>query len=374
MKLKHEFIQLPYQFDVDVLQQEVNSLAKELWTPHHEGFNGNFSIPLVSRGGEMNNDFKGPMACTPLLDECLYLRQVIASFGQVVGRSRLMGLDPGAQVPVHSDINYHWYKRVRIHVPIVTDPNVAFYCGDKQLHMQAGDAWIFDSWKYHQVKNNSDLFRVHLVIDICGDANFWRMTQSGAVPWIDSRKTLHHAQQYPFKPGHFSHIETEKYNTPLVMAPGEMEGLARDLIDDIKQVQSNAADDVKEMVDKVNEFCHQWRCLWSLHGFNQSGWPHYHQLRQKAFEEVRHLDSKLTLLNGTQAPRMYLHCMIDPGLNVEVKDSFLSDSTEQKAETPASLTSQVALAEKKPTIQLSRNDPCHCGSGKKYKHCHGKLS
>jgi uncharacterized protein YecA (UPF0149 family) len=20
-----------------------------------------------------------------------------------------------------------------------------------------------------------------------------------------------------------------------------------------------------------------------------------------------------------------------------------------------------------------RNDPCHCGSGKKYKHCHGSL-
>jgi preprotein translocase subunit SecA len=24
--------------------------------------------------------------------------------------------------------------------------------------------------------------------------------------------------------------------------------------------------------------------------------------------------------------------------------------------------------------QVGRNDPCPCGSGKKYKHCHGKLS
>ncbi|WP_415877815.1 SEC-C metal-binding domain-containing protein [Azospira inquinata] len=23
---------------------------------------------------------------------------------------------------------------------------------------------------------------------------------------------------------------------------------------------------------------------------------------------------------------------------------------------------------------MGRNDPCPCGSGKKYKHCHGKLS
>jgi preprotein translocase subunit SecA len=27
-----------------------------------------------------------------------------------------------------------------------------------------------------------------------------------------------------------------------------------------------------------------------------------------------------------------------------------------------------------PYPKVGRNDPCPCGSGKKYKHCHGKLS
>jgi preprotein translocase subunit SecA len=27
----------------------------------------------------------------------------------------------------------------------------------------------------------------------------------------------------------------------------------------------------------------------------------------------------------------------------------------------------------KPGAKISRNDPCPCGSGKKYKHCHGAL-
>ena len=26
------------------------------------------------------------------------------------------------------------------------------------------------------------------------------------------------------------------------------------------------------------------------------------------------------------------------------------------------------------TQKVGRNDPCPCGSGKKYKHCHGKLT
>ena len=28
----------------------------------------------------------------------------------------------------------------------------------------------------------------------------------------------------------------------------------------------------------------------------------------------------------------------------------------------------------RPSHKVGRNDPCPCGSGKKYKHCHGKLT
>ncbi len=28
----------------------------------------------------------------------------------------------------------------------------------------------------------------------------------------------------------------------------------------------------------------------------------------------------------------------------------------------------------RPGQKVGRNDPCPCGSGKKYKHCHGKLA
>jgi len=29
---------------------------------------------------------------------------------------------------------------------------------------------------------------------------------------------------------------------------------------------------------------------------------------------------------------------------------------------------------RRPEPKLGRNDPCHCGSGKKYKKCHGKAA
>jgi len=45
-------------------------------------------------------------------------------------------------------------------------------------------------------------------------------------------------------------------------------------------------------------------------------------------------------------------------------DEALAVSTEEKPDQPT-----VRLIDK-----IGRNDPCPCGSGKKYKHCHGRLS
>ena len=178
MKLTNEFIQLPLLFDVEQLKKEVAKFTQADWKPHHEGFNGNFSIPLISVGGKNNNDFKGEMKETSYLQSSPYLRQVISSFGEVIGRSRLMGLAPGAEVPLHSDINYHWFRRVRIHVPIVTEPSVTFYCADKEINMKAGEAWIFDSWKYH---------RVSIFVDLVA---FGRYLKRAIAP---AKKRKHHA-------------------------------------------------------------------------------------------------------------------------------------------------------------------------------------
>jgi hypothetical protein len=358
VKLEHEFIQLPILFDPEKLAEEVKNIASNNWVAHHEGFKGNSSTPLVSVNGEKNNDFKGPMACTDVLEACPYLKQVIASFGEVIGRSRLMGLEPGSEVPLHSDINYHWYKRVRIHIPIVTDSSVIFHCSEKKVHMQAGEAWIFDSWKYHKVKNDSDIFRIHLVIDITGSAKFWDFVKQGRVPWItDSTDDFELSE---FSPSGDKEIITETFNSPLVMSPGEIDYLADELIREIQCDDANPQSDAAKMIVKVNRFCQDWRCLWSQYGLSQKGWPHYHSLRQSAYEGVKAYDGTVKLSNGTPAPRMFLHCIIDSALNVEVESSFKAPD--------AMNTPQIQIDKPVP-----RNALCPCDSGKKYKHCHGLI-
>ncbi len=322
MKLPHEFIQLPILFDVQKMAEEVNRFDKGMWVPHHEGFAGNFSIPLISVNGQDNNKFKGPMAVTRHLQQCAYLKQVIASFGEVIGRSRLMGLAPGCEVPFHSDINYHWYKRVRIHIPIITEPSVIFHCGGKSLHMKAGEAWLFDSWKYHRVENNSDVFRVHLVVDISGGSKFWRMVETSGIPLSGQQNSSEsHFKQISWNNNKQVQIATERFNMPLVMSPGEMDGLIQDLLNYLDPTKGTEQERAffRQQVTALGQ---DWRLFWSQFGLREEGWRHYHQLRIKIFESVKHLDNQLFLDNGTQATRMLLHCIIDPALNPEVKGMY----------------------------------------------------
>jgi preprotein translocase subunit SecA len=65
-------------------------------------------------------------------------------------------------------------------------------------------------------------------------------------------------------------------------------------------------------------------------------------------------------------------------MNVQYQHADFAAASDTAAETQ-DMESDVAVAEKpRPFVRgaqkVGRNDPCPCGSGRKYKHCHGKLS
>lgn len=280
MKLATEFVRLPYTFDIQRLQEEISIFTPQDWLPHVQGFEGNSAIPLISLKGEMNNDFNGPMEISHQLKRLPYTQQVLASFGEVFGRSRLMGLAPGCRVPEHRDVNYHWYKRVRIHIPLITNPKVLFYCGDTHVHMAEGETWIFDSWKKHWVENNSDAFRVHLVIDTIGSFQFWDTVAKSEWRCANHQKqTASIPDKFiSFKEGETPSIPTERFNAPLVMHPGEVEALILDIISDARACRDNPPFALEKFENALTHFRHEWHRLWSLWGQTKEGWPYYERL------------------------------------------------------------------------------------------------
>ena len=279
MRLSRPFIRLPFRFDAERLAEEVRRFAPDRWMAHPSGLPGNSAIALISSGGGDNDSFEGEKKPTPHLGQCEYMRQVMAGFGQVLSRSRLMKLDASAELNLHVDFNYHWFSRVRIHIPVITHPSVIFHCGRERLHMQAGECWIFDSWRRHRVINRSAQDRVHLVIDTSGSSRFWDMVR--AVERADASATAANARFIAFEPGKPVELRTEQFASLPVMAPGECAALIEDLIADFSGNPDNDPSLVETYATLMRGFASDWRELWLLYGHRPEGFGHYRALIEK---------------------------------------------------------------------------------------------
>jgi len=289
VELPQPFVRLPFRFDVSRLQMELSQFDDTIWMSHPNRINGNSAIPLVSLNGEDNDDFSGEMIGTPHLDRCEYIQQVMAHFDEVIARSRLMKLDAGAEVTPHVDFNYHWYHRVRIHIPIITDPKVTFYCGDAQVNMREGECWIFDSWRLHKVTNESDIDRTHLVIDTAGSSRFWRLVERFSTYDLSDNSSdfEQHVDYLNYQENEKASIRTERFNVAPVMAPGELEAIAEELITDVANNPDNNPALVSEYRGLLRDLAKDWREVYSLHAYHSSGTELYRQLLNRTVTNLR---------------------------------------------------------------------------------------
>lgn len=320
MQLPHAFIQLPFAFDVERLQFELDQFDDSTWMAHPSRLNGNSAIPLVSLQGQDNDDFSGRMIPTPHLARCEYMQQSMASFGEVLARSRLMRLAAGAEVSPHIDFNYHWYTRVRIHIPIVTNPQVIFHCGDQQRHMQAGECWIFDSWREHRVVNDSDQDRVHLVIDTSGSSRFWNLVNALQTDSTDSPLV---SKKVPHLPGFQPELKTERFNNAPIMAPGELAALAHELIEDLRAQPANDPMVLQEYQRLLDDLAKDWRELWHLYGYEQAGWRHYKGLLDRTVKQLRaNPRALITSSNGLGVNPIIMQRILRAALNIDQMPAF----------------------------------------------------
>lgn len=333
MKLASEFVQLPLQFDVERLQLELAQFDGFEWEPHPFDFPGNSAIPLVSARGEINNDFVGDMRSTAALERCPYIQQVLAQFNTVLGRSRLMRLEAGAKVPPHSDTNYAWRKRVRIHIPIITSPEVLFTsCGSSTVHMQAGQAWIFDNWRRHTVENNSAAPRVHLVIDTAGSSEFWAMVSRGSDPTTVSSTPIE------FKADEKPELLFETYNSLRLATPGELENLCAEFLAELELVEAPQPGQLASVRQTLSEFQFDWRMSWLQHADSDIGVAKCDFLRSETRVTLQSQLGECTLAsNGAKA--------------YEVIENWLSACIDRKA--PGILVNTPALAASPDKVDTS---------------------
>lgn len=301
MRLPQPFHRLAVNFDAERLRAEIAALPDDAWAAHPDGTPGNSAVRLISVDGGENDFVNGPMQPTPHLARSPYLRQVLASFGVVWSRSRLLRLAPGAAVPEHADINHHWFNRVRIHIPVVTRPGVRFHCGGETVHMAAGEAWILDTWRLHRVENASDVARIHLVADTSGSAAFWQFVQRSAA----GREGARHV---PFDPAGQCEPLTERVPPPCVMAPGEIDLLVNDLRAELAAPHDAPAARARlaHYHALLDAFTRDWRQLHAVHGETPAGWTEFERLRDSVREAARGAGEGLVVASNRVAANRVL--------------------------------------------------------------------
>lgn len=282
MKLHTRFLQLPIKFDASILAAEVALIEPSAWRPHPAGYEGNDYLPLIAAYGDAANEgFQGPMRPTLHLSNARpYLQDVLGSLGAVLGRTRLMRLSGHAEVTEHVDANYYWRERMRVHVPIVTQPTVRFHCADQVVHMAAGECWVFDTWSLHRVINDESRARIHLVVDTVGGDSMLRLLSASRAPNAQANGW---APQMIAPSNAPSALEFETVNTPSVMCPWELREHINFLLAETAPNQPMMAD-----VARVSGiFLHRWRALWAAFGDADAGKPRYRALLNQYVNDLR---------------------------------------------------------------------------------------
>ena len=335
MRLTQPFIRLPFAFDIERLRTEIAQFAPNEWRPHPQNHPGNWALPLVAVDGDVTNEgVAGPMRPTPYLARCPYIRQVMGALGVPLGRSRLMKLDARAEATAHVDINYYWMQRVRVHVPVETFPEVRFLCGDATTQMAAGECWIFDTWRKHNVLNPTPRERIHLVVDTVGSEAFWVLANGEARP---PRRVPYAADSEP-------DLAFEQVNIPVVMSPWELEAAWDAWIADAYEGSAHAGT-ADALVAAAAPIFLRWRALWARYGDSAPGWPQFAAATEEFERRTYPLAATVELPNGVSLGNIIKRSLV-PAMHTPMQRKGFARSA---AHIPD--LGQVSAAPAKPQIQ-----------------------
>lgn len=173
-------IKFPLQYNAAKLEQEIRKILNLQWVNHYHtsDYNGDWNLlALLSVDGEQtsvltNDNLSEALKKTPLLEKCPYIQEILDSLLFEKTAVRFMRLTVGAHIKPHTDYCLGYEDGVfRLHIPVITNPEVYFMLDDERLEMQPGECWYINANFTHEVTNKGSEDRIHLVID--GVRNAW---------------------------------------------------------------------------------------------------------------------------------------------------------------------------------------------------------
>jgi hypothetical protein len=181
-------LRLQPTYDASRLAEDLRSLAHlERARPGPFATEGWDGIALVQAEGRAD-DTRSPMPSrsgplpTPALATCPALAALLEGLPAPILAARLLYLQPGGSAGLHRDPVAFPLGVVRLHVPIITHPDVELWIGGERMQWGVGELWYGDFTFPHRLANPSPITRVHLVLDICVTDALLALFPSDALP------------------------------------------------------------------------------------------------------------------------------------------------------------------------------------------------
>jgi quercetin dioxygenase-like cupin family protein len=166
------YIRFSDTYNGQQLVAELEQVLQQDWPLHFnkKDFNGDWrSISLRSATGQ-NNDILAQTNVeykdTPALEMMPYVKDILDAWHCEKEAVRLLSLAPGSEIKPHRDMGCGYLDgNFRIHIPIITNPDVYFTIEDETLQLQAGECWYMDFSRTHSIINCGTTARIHLIMD-----------------------------------------------------------------------------------------------------------------------------------------------------------------------------------------------------------------
>jgi hypothetical protein len=98
----------------------------------------------------------------PVMEQVL--RKHYVTGGKIL-RAMVTRLGPGCRIARHKDSHPSFSVAHRIHVPLVTNPDVEFIVGPERVPPRAHYAFELNNLMFHQVTNRGERARIHFIFD-----------------------------------------------------------------------------------------------------------------------------------------------------------------------------------------------------------------
>lgn len=146
------------RFDADQLMEVMHSMSRSLEVDagyEGEGHSKWKSLTLYSKA----HGVSAGVSRLPVVDDLL------TRSGLAFRLIRFMKLAPGGNIRKHTD-SFLSGNTVRIHLPLRAHPNARLHIDGERCDWDQGELWFGDFSKPHWGSNDSQLDRIHLVMDV----------------------------------------------------------------------------------------------------------------------------------------------------------------------------------------------------------------